>query len=176
LAQNPEFDPKRELLLRLFYINEDRTKYVSVGFYPPRVCLSLVEFWVVWRGGVPKTLILNDEQVDAMAEGIPMLRDAMSSGEPSVACRRCESGAFRLDVTCSRSTALVYVDLQYFSLTIQHIDYLSRMFSVVQQQFRDYIVALQDVLPYVTATLTSVTYVDPAPDASKYINFPHMYE
>jgi len=50
------------------------------------------------------------------------------------------------------------------------------MFTVVQQQLRDCIVALQDVLPYVTATLTSVTYVEPAPDASKNINFPHLYE
>ena len=31
----------------------------------------------------------------------------------------------------------------------------------MQNQFRDYIVSLQDVLLYVTATLTSVTYVDP---------------
>ena len=50
------------------------------------------------------------------------------------------------------------------------------MFSIVQQQLRDYIVALQDVLPYVTATLTSVTYVEPAPEASKNIDYPHLYE
>ena len=50
------------------------------------------------------------------------------------------------------------------------------MFSIVQQQFRDYIVAFQDVLPYVTATLSSVTYVEPAPEASKNIDFPRLYE
>ena len=50
------------------------------------------------------------------------------------------------------------------------------MFSIVQQQLRDYIRALQDVLPYVTANLTSVTYVEPAPDASKNMNFPYLYE
>jgi hypothetical protein len=61
-------------------------------------------------------------------------------------------------------------------LNPQDINYLSCMFSVVQQQMRDYILALQDVLPYVTATLTSVTYVDPAPDANKNINFLHLNE
>ena len=50
------------------------------------------------------------------------------------------------------------------------------MFSIVQQQFRDYIVAFQDVLPYVTNTLNSVTYVEPFPDASKNVNFPRLYE
>jgi hypothetical protein len=79
-------------------------------------------------------------------------------------------------VTHSRCRARLYFDSQYISLTLQAIDYLSRIFSVVQQQLRDYIVTLQDVLLYVTETLISVTYVEPAPDASKNINFPHLYE
>ena len=29
---NPTFDPKRVLLRRMFFINEDKPKYVSVGF------------------------------------------------------------------------------------------------------------------------------------------------
>ena len=33
---NLAFDPNWVLLRRLFFINEDRTKYVSVGFYPAR--------------------------------------------------------------------------------------------------------------------------------------------
>ena len=48
------------------------------------------------------------------------------------------------------------------------------MLGFVQQQLRDYIVAQQDLLPYVTASLNSVQYVDPAPDASKNIIFPRL--
>jgi len=33
---NPAFDPKRVLLRLIFFINEDKTKYMSVGFYPAR--------------------------------------------------------------------------------------------------------------------------------------------
>jgi len=51
---------------------------------------------------------------------------------------------------------------------MQDIEYLSRMFNIVQQQLRDYIVALQDI--------TSVTYVEPSFDASKNIDYPHLYE
>jgi len=29
---NPAFEPKLVLLRRMFFINEDKTKYVSVGF------------------------------------------------------------------------------------------------------------------------------------------------
>jgi len=81
---NPAFDPKRVLFRRLFFINVDRTKYVSVGFYPARDYLPFVEFGVVRRDGGPKTLILSDEQVDTMVERLPMLRDAMCSGSTSV--------------------------------------------------------------------------------------------
>jgi hypothetical protein len=37
-------------------------------------------------------------------------------------------------------------------------------------------VALQDVMPYVTASLNSVQHVNPALDANKNIIFPHLYE
>ena len=60
---NPAFYPKRVLLRRLFFINENMIKYVSVGFCPARVYQSVVEFGVVQIGGVPKTNILSDEQV-----------------------------------------------------------------------------------------------------------------
>ena len=103
------FDPKRVLLRSLFFINEDRTKYVSVGFYPARDYLPLGEFGVVRSGGGPKTLILSDEHVDALAETLNTLRD-MCIGETSVVGRRCESGVFRLVCTRSRRTAHLYVD------------------------------------------------------------------
>jgi hypothetical protein len=171
---NPAFDPKRVLLRRLFFINEDRTKYVSVGFYPARDYIPLVEFGVLRRAGGPKTLNLGDEQVDALAETLPTLRGDMCSGGAR-GCR-CESGAIRLDVTRSGRTARLYVDSQFISVALQDIEYLSRMFNIVQQQLRDYIVVLQDVLSFVTSTLTSVTYVEPPPDASKNVDFPHLYE
>ena len=64
---NPAFDPNSVLLRRLFFINEDRTKYVSVGFYPARDYLPLIEFGILRRAGGPKTLILSDEHVDALS-------------------------------------------------------------------------------------------------------------
>ena len=127
---NPSFDPKRVLIRRLFFINEDRTKNVSLVFYPARDYLPLVEFGVVRRDGGPKTLILCYEKVDVLAEFLPKLRD-MCIGEKTVGVRRCESGAFRLYLTRSRRTARLYADSQFISLTLQDIEYLSRMLSFV---------------------------------------------
>jgi len=41
---------------------------------------------------------------------------------------------------------------------------------------RDYLVALPELLSYVTMSLTLVVYVEPLPNASAHINYPHLYE
>ena len=105
---------------------------MCVGVYPARDYLPLVEFVVVRRGGGPKTLTLSDEQVDALAETQPTLRDDMCIAETSAGVRRCEIGAFRLDLTRSRRSFRLYVDTQFISLTLQDIEYLSHMFDIVQ--------------------------------------------
>ena len=57
-AAKPAFDPQRVLLRRLFFLNANETKYVSVGFYPARDSLPLVEFGVIRRSGF-KVMILT---------------------------------------------------------------------------------------------------------------------
>jgi len=108
------------LLRSLFFINEDRTKYVSVGFYVARDYLPLFEFGVLRRAGGSKTLILGDELLDALAETQPTLRGYMCSGGAG-GCR-FESGTFRPNVTRSGRTARLFVDSQLVSLTLQDIE------------------------------------------------------
>ena len=70
---SPAFDPKRVLLRRVFFIDEDRTKYVSVGFYPARDYQPLVEFGHVKREK-PTILVLADRHVKTLAEILPRLQ------------------------------------------------------------------------------------------------------
>jgi len=55
----------------------------------------------------------------------------MCIGETLLRVAGSESGDFLLDMTSSRRTVLLYVDSQFISLTLQDIEYLSRMFSIV---------------------------------------------
>jgi len=41
---SPTLDPNRALLRRVFFLNEDRNKYVSVAFYPAHGYTAHVEF------------------------------------------------------------------------------------------------------------------------------------
>ena len=171
---NPAFDPKRVLLRRMFFINDDRTKYMSVGYYPARDYQPLVEFGAIRRGG-SKSLILADEQVTAMADCLPAIRDSMCVGGDRVVFK-CESGSFRLHTPRRHGSARLFVGTEYISLTQPDMDYLVRVFPIMQQQLRDYIIAMPDVLSYVTSSLASSIYVEPPPNASTFIDYHRLYE
>ena len=57
-------NPNRALLRRVFFIAEDKSKFVSVGFFPARGYQPLAEF-----GGAKKlSLLLNPQQLQTMAD------------------------------------------------------------------------------------------------------------
>jgi len=41
---SPALDPNRALLRRVFFLNDDHNKYVSVAFYPAQGYTALVEY------------------------------------------------------------------------------------------------------------------------------------
>jgi len=71
------------LLSRLFFINANKTKYVSVGFYPARDYLPMVEFGVIRSCG-SEAIILTDEQVYTLAQCLPAVADAIVQGGEGV--------------------------------------------------------------------------------------------
>ena len=75
-ATNPAFDPQTVLLRRLFFLSANKTKYVSVGFYPARDYLPLVEFGVIRSCG-SRAIILTVEQVYTLAQCLLAFADAM---------------------------------------------------------------------------------------------------
>ena len=167
------FDPQRVLLRRLFFINSDMTEYVPVGFYPARDYQPLVEFGAIRRGG-SKSIILKDEHIDTLADCLPkMLVSACNGGGIGAVC---VGGAFRLSPPKNFGSARLYFDTQYNSLTIMALQNFARIFHIVQQQLLDYTTALPDVLSYVTSSVTSVTYVEPVPNASDLIDYRHLFE
>jgi len=108
---NLAFDPKRVLLRRLFFIDEDRTTYVSVGFYPTRDYQPFVEFGSVKKNS-STILILDYRQVTKMAECLPTICESMCGNEQY----GCKEGNFRMNTTGTYRTARIYLDRQYIGL------------------------------------------------------------
>jgi len=56
------------------------------------------------------------------------------------------------------------------------MEYLLRVFPILQQHLRDYVIALPDVLSYATSSSASTSFVEPQANASTNIDYPHLYE
>jgi len=146
---------------------------VFVVFYLERDYQSLVEFGAIRRAG-SKSIVLKDEHIETLADCLP--KKLVSICGTGAAAVGCVSGAFRLSPPKNYGSARLYFSTQYISLTILDLQYIARIFHTVQQQLRDYTLALPDVLSYVTSSVTSVTYVEPVPNASDLIDYRHLFE
>ena len=73
----PAFDHSRVLLRRVFFLNVEKSGYVSVGFYPAREYQQLVEF------GETRflPLVLPTDCVNNVVERLPRLVEAMCRNE-----------------------------------------------------------------------------------------------
>ena len=121
------------------------------------------------------SLILTDEQVAMFAEYLPVIRDSMWVGEDRVIIK-CESGSFLLHTPRRYGSDRLFVGTEYVSLTQSDMDYLVRVFHIIQQHMRHNIIALPDVLSYMISSLISTSYIEAAPNASKNIDYPPLYE
>jgi len=68
-GMSPAFDPNRALLRRVFFLDENKTRYVSVAFYPSMGYMPMVEF----GGSKIGPIRLTEQQVMALVEHLPPL-------------------------------------------------------------------------------------------------------
>jgi len=102
-------NPNRAMLRRVLFIAEDKSKFVSVGYYPARGYQPLAEF-----GGAKKLhLLLDAHQLQKMAENIAALRNALFTNEHFSK----KDGDFKTNTTGSYKIARVYLSKPYLSFT-----------------------------------------------------------
>ena len=142
-------DPNRALLRSVFFVAEDKSKYVSVGYYPARDYQPLAEF-----GGAKKLpLLLNVQQLQTMAENIAALCDALCTNEYYV-----KEGDFRMNTTGSYRFASVYLGKQHMTFTYE-LRNLAYIMYMIENQMTFYIAAMTDVIAYIDTAHSFTTYV-----------------
>ena len=167
---SPAFDPNRVLLRRLFFLNDEKSKYVSVGFYPAQNYLPLVEF----GGAKLLPMLLTSDHVAIMAERLPALVEAMCQNEQHRFIS--DDGAFRINTTGSYRVARVTLDKQYLSFKLHELRNLLFIFYMIRNQLLMYAEASGDVLSYVNAAMTSDNYIEHAPTASPHVIYRQLFE
>ena len=124
------FDPNRVLLRRVSFLDPDKTKYTSVGFYPSRNYQPLVEL------GRPKVtpLLLTDSHVQTLAEHLPSQLDALWRDE----FYNVHDGDFSMHSATPYKTPLLFAGAKKNRKTIflrmPEFRYLTYIFPLVQNQ------------------------------------------
>jgi hypothetical protein len=166
---SPLFDPNRVLLRRVFFINGDKTRYVSVGFYPAQNYQPLVEF----GGSRIKPITLNEKQVTTLAVHLPRLyQELYSAGGFHVKA----DDDFAISTTASNNVARFSMSGQRIQFKVAELRYLKDMFYIVQNQLTHYISALPDLMTYVAQVIGSTEFVKPAVNMSPNISYHQLYE
>jgi len=161
-------NPNRAMLRRVVFIAEDKSKFVSVGYYPARGYQPLAEF-----GGAKKLpLLLDAQQLQKLAENIASLCNALSANEHFSK----KDGDFKMNTTGSYRIAIVYLGKQYLSFTYEELRNLAYIMYMIQNHLTFYTAAMTDVIACIDTAHDSVTFVEPSSTANKSINYYQLFE
>ena len=149
----PAFDPSRVLLRRVFFLNDEKSRYVSVGFYQGRNYQPLIEF----GGTRVLPLVLPTDCVNVVVERVPGLLEALCRDE--LFAWSSDDKDFKIHSTKAYRTA----SMQY-------------LLHVIVNQLNMYTEALGDVRAYVNATLPSCEYTEPPIATSKSITYRQLFD
>jgi hypothetical protein len=120
LEQSPQV-----LLRRVFFLNAERSRYVSVVFYPARFHYVLIEF----GGAHLSPIIITEQQLMTISEHLPKLCEAMCRSEHYA----CKDGVFRLLYSGgNRAVAIMCLDKRYIIFKLADLCYLMNMLNFVQ--------------------------------------------
>ena len=136
------FDPNRVLLRRVFFLDTDKTRYISVGYYPSRNYQPLVEI------GTPKQIpiLLSDHHVWTLSEHLTAQFDALWRDE----FYTVKNGDFAMHSATPHKTAILTLGVKKnrkpVFLKLQELRYLTYIFPIVQNQLTKYTEAMADVM------------------------------
>ena len=143
------FDPNKVLLRRVFLLDPDKTRYISVGFYPWKNYQPLVEI------GTPKQnpILLSDHHVTTLAEHLTAHVDALWRDE----FYNVRYGEFFVHSATPYKTAILLLgekkNRKSVFLKLQELRYLTYLFPIVQTQLAKCTETMADVMTYVLQRL-----------------------
>jgi hypothetical protein len=140
-----KFDPQRVLLRRVFFLIRDRSKYVSVGFYPALDYQPLLEF----GGSQNKPIFMTPDVAESLSQHLPRVCNSMCGNEHYA----FREGLFRLTTIGTLKTARMYFDKHYLHFELVELQYLDKIFPIVNNQLKAYVKATPDVKTYVISAL-----------------------
>jgi hypothetical protein len=142
----------RVLLRRVFFLNTEKSRYVSVGFYPAHDHQIFVEF----GGSRIQPITFTEQHVKTFTEHLPELCDAMYLGKRYT----CKDDVFKLLCSGTDNVARIYQKKGFVTFKRYDLRYLMNMLHLVQDQQTRCILARDDVA-YALLARGSCEFVEP---------------
>jgi len=137
---SPALDPNRVLLRRLFFINEDKSRYISIGFFPSEGYQPRVEF----GAAKIRPIKLMEQHVAVLAEHLQPLCTALCAN------KQYSSGVhdgLYISTTGSYRVAWLHMGPHtHISFKLPDLRYLNYIMPLVQNQLMMYNNGLPDVM------------------------------
>jgi len=166
---SPAFDPNRALLRRVFFLDENRTRYVSVAFCPSMGYMPKVEFGESKIGPIR----LSVQQGMALVEHLPRLCVASCNNA------RYTSGiheGFGISTTTCRTARMHLSQGTRITFKLPDLRYLNTIMPIVTDKLAKYTIAMTDVMTYTMSAMASTEYIEPLPTYRKDILYPQLFE
>jgi len=166
------FDPNRVLLRRVIFLDTDKTRHISVSYYPSRNYQPLVEI------GTPKQhpILLTDRHVSTVADHLPAQVDSLWRDD----FYTMRDEGFSMHSATPYKTAILTLGVKQnkrsVSLKLQELRYLNYILPIVQSQLARYTEAMGDVMNYVISAINATTYVAPPLSANRNILYFQLFE
>jgi hypothetical protein len=170
---NPTLDPNRALFRRVFFLNDDHSKYVSVAFRPAKAYAALVEFGTAKNA----SLRLTEQRFTMLTEHLQGLLTVLCADEYY---RTGVLDNFSIVTGGSYKTAFMHLgpgkQRKQFVFKTHELQYINCIMHIVTDQLARYSGAMMVVVTYSISALTSSEYIELKPYYSKHIQYPTLYE
>jgi hypothetical protein len=151
--------PEAVVHRRIYFLNKDRSRFVSFGYYPDRKYEPYVEI-----GGVKCGVILSPYYFTSLVNHLPKLAEHLSKNQ----AYRCDEESFHLRLPNGKRNVTIQCDGLRISIGENDVNFLLSNSTVLLYQVGRFLFATPDVQSY-AAKCTNSTFVCPGDEVSKYV-------
>jgi len=161
--------PERVLQRRVYFLNPERTKFISLGYYPARNYDPCVEIGGLGR---KKPVVLTTYYLSTLSQHLPKLFESVCANESY----EHKEMSFRLQTVGRNNVCKLTYDQNSITFKLNELNYLLAHIATFENQLSRYSIAQNDVILYVINALDSDVYVEPRPHASTYVLYDVLYD
>lgn len=160
--------PTPNFLRRVYFMNKQHSKYISLGFYPDLENAPHVEIGSSRQ--VP--IVLTPYLFSILALHLPKLCQHLCNGLPY----KCSELCFRLQITNHGKQAKISLNKRSIGLKCDELNYLLSNMVFLQNQLARYEIALPNVTNYMSNAKSAKTFVQPDNNACPFILYDVLFD